>query len=360
MLCEPLESRRLMSVSLNPATHVLTLDGTPADDTILVKVVGANLTGTVDGAPFSVPVASVSKIVAYGRQGYDTITLDASVKVNATLYGDGPGTPSAYSPINGDVIHGGSGNDTICGGRNSGFLSGGAGNDTLDAGPGDTGLDGGPGNDRLINGGGENQIDGGPGVDTADYSASTVPVLLGNDLTLVANGFSGGNAGSVSEGDAIENVENFTGGKGNDKIYGDNGANVLKGNGGNDYIKPGLGNDQVFGGAGFDRVDYSDVTVNLRITLDDVANDGPAGGKANVHSDIEQVDGGSGDDYIVGSDADNVLVGGPGRDALFGLGGNDTFFAREGNIDFISGGTGTDKARIDLADSTTGIESFLP
>ena len=360
MFCEPLESRRLMSVSLNPATHVLTINGTPGNDTISVKVVGGNLKGTVNGAPFSVPLAGVSKIVAYGRQGYDSITLDANVKVNATLYGDGPGTPSAYSPIDGDVIHGGGGNDTIYGGRNSGFLDGGAGNDTLDAGPGDTGLAGGPGNDRLINGGGENQIDGGPGVDTADYSASLLPVLLGNDLTLGANGFTPGTAGSSSEGDSIANVENFTGGKGNDKIFGDNGANVLKGNGGNDYIKPGLGNDQVFGGAGFDRVDYSDVTVNLRITLDDVANDGASGGKANVHSDVEQVDGGSGDDYIAGSNADNILVGGPGKDALFGLGGDDTFFAREGNVDFISGGTGTDQARIDLADSTIWIESFLP
>ena len=50
MLFESLESRRLMSVSLNPTTHLLTVNGSGGDDTIKLTVVGTSLKVTLNNA----------------------------------------------------------------------------------------------------------------------------------------------------------------------------------------------------------------------------------------------------------------------------------------------------------------------
>ncbi len=86
-------------------------------------------------------------------------------------------------------------------------------------------------------------------------------------------------------------------------LFGDNGDDLLDGRG---------GNDDTHGGAGVDTSDYSDRTANLNISLDDVNNDGGPGGHDNIHSDIENVLGGYGNDMIVGSAANNMITGGGG------------------------------------------------
>jgi Ca2+-binding RTX toxin-like protein len=362
MQVETLESRRLLSVSLNATTHLLTATGTAGNDTITFHVTSSTLKVVDNGVVHNYPASAVTKIIAYGKQGYDNLKLDSSVNIPAVLYGDGAGTSSAYSAISGDNLVGGNKNDTLYGGNNSGSLLGGAGNDRIYTGPGDTGIEGGVGNDTIFNQGhGQNSIVGGSGTDTVDYSSSTAPVRVGNSEVLTEEG-AGGGAGTSSEGDFISGCENFTGGSANDRIYGTGGANVLKGGPGADFIKPLGGTDQIWGGTGTDKVSYATVdffAVSVRITLDNAANDGYAGNNANIHADVEQIEGGDGDDYLSGSAANNVIIGGLGHDAMYGLDGNDTIYARDGDSDFISGGLGTDTARKDPFDTTTGIEVFL-
>ena len=55
------------------------------------------------------------------------------------------------------------------------------------------------------------------------------------------------------------------------------------------------------------------------------------------------------------------LVGGLGQDRLFGLGGPDVLSARDGHFDFLAGGSGFDRARIDLLlDEIRDVEKLLP
>src|SRR6185436_12755913 len=126
---------------------------------------------------------------------------------------------------------------------------------------------------------------------------------------------------------------------------------TMNGDAGNDTLDGRNGDDDMRGGAGSDLVDYSDRTAALSISLDDVANDGGIGGHDNVHSDIEQINGGQSDDVITGSNADNVILGMGGNDRITGLGGNDAIYggtvgtadvpANHG-MDVIDGGDGND------------------
>src|SRR5688500_13426303 len=105
------------------------------------------------------------------------------------------------------------------------------------------------------------------------------------------------------------------GGDGNDTLTGGDGFDTLDG---------GAGKDSIRGRSGFDTVTYKSRVNPLVITLDDASNDGEAGERDNVRSDVEAVVGGSGDDKITGSGAANELSGGLGNDSLRGEGNADT------------------------------------
>jgi Ca2+-binding RTX toxin-like protein len=133
----------------------------------------------------------------------------------------------------------------------------------------------------------------------------------------------------------------FNGGGGNDSLLGSEFDDAMSGGTGNDTLDGRGGADDMQGGDGLDTADYSDRTADLVIDLDDNADDGEAGENDNVHSDIETVLGGSGDDSITGSNADNLLVGNDGNDTLNGEGGADTLQGNAGD-DEIHGGDGAD------------------
>ena len=113
-------------------------------------------------------------------------------------------------------------------------------------------LQGGPGDDTLTPGPGDDTVGGGAGEDAIDYSDRTLAVAI----TLG----SGGSAGVAGEHDTIAaDVEDATGGAGNDVITGDKrrqlsgggaGDDVVTGGGGDDDLDPGDGADQLDGGAG--------------------------------------------------------------------------------------------------------------
>jgi Ca2+-binding RTX toxin-like protein len=180
-----------------------------------------------------------------------------------------------------------------------------------------TNVSGGNGNDSLKGGSGPDTLGGGAGND----------LLVGND------------------GD-----DSLVGGAGSDNLAGGNGDDVMLGDT-NDPAGP-FGADNYEGDAGNDTADYSFRTDALRITMDDdLANDGGAGGTEgdNVHSDVENVLGGSASDRITGNASANFISGGAGKDTLIGGAG----------LDKLVGGTGVDsllgQADIDLffmSDST--------
>lgn len=142
-----------------------------------------------------------------------------------------------------DIANGFGGNDTLYGGRGNDVLAGGAGNDSLM---------GQRGNDHLFLDPGNDVISGGPGRDTLQVSgARDVTVRLGLS-TRQDTGYGR---------DLILGIEDVSGGRGNDRLFGDgknnrlsgnDGNDLLEGQGGNDLLRGGAGNDRLIGGAGTD------------------------------------------------------------------------------------------------------------
>jgi Ca2+-binding RTX toxin-like protein len=139
--------------------------------------------------------------------------------------------------------------------------------------------------------------------------------------------------------------DSIAGGDGNDSINGGDGNDNLFGRGGDDLMHGGAGSDNIAGGKGNDTADYSTRTVGVRVTIDDVADDGELGlnlvENDNVRSDIETVIGGDGSDVIINETEHPVLVeGGAGNDTLIGTSGNDTLQGQSGT-DMLDGASGT-------------------
>ena len=231
----------------------------------------------------------------------------------------------------------GAGNDQITGNELNNILTANDGNDALNGGGGVDVLYAGDGNDSLAGGtstGGVNQLWGGEGIDTVTYADQTAVVYV--DL--------GAGAGYVKEegalvlADALDSIENATGGSNNDTLIGDEGGNVLNGGAGQNALY-GLDGDDVFtggtatggtnqlwGGEGSNTVDYSDMTATVRVDL------GAGGGyvlRGSAFVLVDQMDnvqnaiGGESDDRLIGNDEANRLDGGLGQNALYGLGGDD-------------------------------------
>jgi Ca2+-binding RTX toxin-like protein len=129
-----------------------------------------------------------------------------------------------------------------------------------------------------------------------------------------------------------------------DDIHGTDRDDVIRGLAGNDIIRASAGDDYIDGGKGWDMLDYTSYRGRLSITLQDkgeslVYGDG-------VHRDtlvsIEQIVGGSGNDYFVGNKANNVFSGGAGHDYFVASSGYDTYNGDDGYdlVDFSRIGTG--------------------
>jgi len=290
--------------------------------------------GTMDKADYS------------GRSTAVTVTLSGGADDGAAGEGDNVGPA-------GDVenVTGGSAGDTITGDGNANVLVGGPGNDILNGlGSTDT-LNGNQGNDTLNGGGGDDTLDGGLGADVFNGGVGSNDVayyaLRPQALNISIDGVA--NDGAAGEGDNVGlDVENLTGGSAGDTLTGSAAANTLVGGPGTDTLNGGGGNDDLRGGPGADTLNggpgpadvawYGDRLDPLTISIDGVANDGGSGGAEgdNVGLDVENVQGGLGNDTIFGSAFANSLFGGAGNDILNGLGGTDQLFGGPGDDDLFS------------------------
>ncbi len=139
-----------------------------------------------------------------------------------------------------DILSGGTGNDVIDGGAGTDIVNGENGNDVLTGDAGNDSLNGGSGNDILQGETGADVFAGGAGKDTVTYTEKIV------DLTIDIDGKA--DDGIFGEKDNIKtDVENISGGSGNDTITGSSGANTISGGSGNDALSGGSGNDFIFG-----------------------------------------------------------------------------------------------------------------
>ena len=332
------------------------IGGTGNDD-----LAGSPLADTLFGGAGSDTLRGDAGIdILWGEAGDDTLEGGAG---NDTLNGD-DGSDMLEGGAGGDTHNGGAGFDSadyrartasvtasLDGSANDGEtvevdnvkpdverLLGGGGDDTLTGNNGVNTLEGGAGDDLMDPGkGAGDQLLGGPGTDTVTYSARTAAVVL--DLDGLADD------GELNENDLIDtDVENLTGGAGNDRLAGSAGANVLSGGNGNDILDGDMGGDVFLGGTGTDTADYSSRTAAVTADPDGWADDGEAGENDLIETDVEGLAGGSGNDVLTGALGTNVLSGGAGDDTVDGAQGDDDIDGGGGN-DELRGGTGVDIVR---------------
>jgi Ca2+-binding RTX toxin-like protein len=254
-------------------------------------------------------------------------------------------------------VRGLGGDDTICLGPGRDIVKGGAGDDTFVS---EASVDG---SDHFV---------GDAGLDRVSYSARTVAVDVSIDaqaddgqagerdkVLASVEAVTGGRAGDVLSGSNLDNA--FDGGDGDDLLRGGPGVDSLRGNGGNDQLIGDAGNDFLFGnqgndaavaasgadGADFfegstgtDAASYAARAAQVRVTLDDLANDGASGEGDEIRLDVENVLGGSGNDILRA----NQFQSGPNR--LVGNGGNDFLSVTDAPHligDVVDGGPQTDQ-----------------
>jgi Ca2+-binding RTX toxin-like protein len=127
----------------NPSLRTLTVVGTPADDVISFNA--GSPSGIVYAQISGVPTGSfmpTGRIIAYGEDGHDEISVDEAIALTAILDG-GEGD---------DELSGGAGDDLLLGGGGSDRLTGAAGNDFLAGGQGTDRIVGSAGHDVLVAG----------------------------------------------------------------------------------------------------------------------------------------------------------------------------------------------------------------
>ena len=141
------------------------------------------------------------------------------------------------------------------------------------------------------------------------------------------------------------------GGPGDDELRAGWGIDTLRGGLDNDYLDPDYGSDDIEGNGGFDQVSYAFRGNPMNLSIDDVANDGVVGENDNIHTDVERIDSGDGDDHITGSDGPNQLFAGGGDDLVSGGAGNDGVHGEDGDddvrgdldVDYVRGGPDQDE-----------------
>jgi Ca2+-binding RTX toxin-like protein len=161
--------------------------------------------------------------------------------------------------------------------------------------------------------------------------------LTVNDLTL-----QGGNQNDTIRGGAGN--DKLLGGTQDDDLDGGGGVDTVDGGEDNDSIDGGAQGDSLIGGTGIDFATYATATSPVNVTIDGLANDGgaPDGSADNVQLDVENVKGGSANDFITGSTIANELTGNGGNDTVNGGAGDDKVSGSAG-IDRLLGGLGNDK-----------------
>lgn len=148
------------------------------------------------------------------------------------------------------------------------------------------------------------------------------------------------------------------GGPGDDRLSGSRGDDVLVGGPGDDLLAGGPGNDlfdegpgrngaDIFrGGRGIDIVSYATRTRRVVADFQGDADDGQRGEGDQIRRDVEELQGGEGNDRLTGNSRANRIDGGPGADRIRGGNGPDVLIAgADSRRNRLAGGGGEDELR---------------
>jgi Ca2+-binding RTX toxin-like protein len=374
------------------------------------------------------PAAALATSSVKYSSGVVTVNGDANDNAFDVTFGTSSGhTQIDFQDINGDTIDPpGSG---ICASDGGGVkctaddsnaldgivINGNAGSDHVQTHSAPAGFpltfNGGPGDDFMYAGPEKDTFHGGDDYDWANYGSVAGPVNvsadgvandgmvgetdnIGTDVEEI-DGTDGNDtltATSSVPADCMRDCAELYGARGNDTLNGGSGPDYLEGDAGNDTLNGNAGQDELaadpgaddlHGGADFDFIEYSaepysgTAAPSVNVSLDDLANDGMTGqdgpgvngaGVAgdNVHSDVEEVYGSSGDDTLTGNAGFNALDGNPGNDTIDGGGGqdflvgdrgDDVIQARDEAQDVVECDAGNDTATTDNIDVVSECET---
>lgn len=229
-------------------------------------------------ASTAIRMGSTTGVTTVTANGFSNITVSGTTNGDILDF-------SAIDLVNIVRIQGADGDDTITGNASANVIWGGNGNDILRGGDGNDSLVGDAGDDVLSGGAGNDTINGSGGSDTVDYSYATANLTVSLAITA---------AQTVAAGDVdtITNVENLTGGAGNDTLTGTTTANTIRGGDGDDTINAGRGNDVIDGGAGFDKAVFAGVSTTYSLTT--------SGGIVSIVDNATSADGNDGTDQLIG------------------------------------------------------------
>ncbi|MGH3482766.1 MAG: calcium-binding protein [Nocardioidaceae bacterium] len=326
----------------------------------------------------SAAAVTATALAPSGSQADDAVAVTCG-SLPATIVGDngpdrirGTSGPDVIASLGGnDIVFGVGGDDTIClgAGRDSG--KGGAGDDEFRAEPAD-------GSDSYV---------GDVGRDLMSYLQRTTSVTVSID--------GDSDDGAAGERDDVQlSIEDVVGGQADDRLVGSDAVNGLFGGDGSDELVGSLGNDSLSGGNDDDRLignagddfgfgnagndvwvgaavdDGSDVFEGsvgidtasytfrnagdpVSVRIDNLANDGSNGEGDNIRLDVENVSGGSGNDFLSARQFQER------RNHLAGDFGNDIIDTRDAPVlaaDIASGEVGSDLCLTDADDARQACE----
>ena len=251
-------STQTAAVAVCTATHTAAFATCDATEATCLGAAGTPLCSICradDGTGSEGDTVNDDVEIVLGSKGNDTISATWAV------CSDGATVPTVKCTLKGNE-----GDDTLTGSSHNDLIDGGTGNDMMQ---------GGLGNDTFV---------GGAGFDTVSYADRSNAVKVSLDSTRL---WTAGQNGETGENDAIpSDIENLTGGAGNDSLRGNASANIIHGGAGNDTIEGAAGNDALYGDAGNDLI------------YGGVGNDMLVGGAGT-----DTLVGGDGDDFIDSADS---------------------------------------------------------
>lgn len=288
------------------------IHGDDGDDTLVYAALESGITADFDY--ILSPDAGIVQQHKLNDALFDTPPFAADIfdeveNIIGTLHDDviigGAGANKFWGLDGDDAISGLGGSDTIWGG---------IGNDTINGGDHSDLLHGEDGNDFINGGASSDEIYGGDGADTLKGGSSHDLIFGGNDN------------------------DDIDGGQGNDTIHVGNGNDTVDGGAGSDTIHVYGNGDNVINGGGWkDTVIFDDNPVFLNmVTGEAIRTDG-----TDTIINVENIESGSGEDFIIGNMSANVIETGDGDDNVSGSGGDDIIKAG-GDDDTINGDTGDD------------------
>lgn len=235
---------RIQTVQQVVIDGTLYVSGTNSADRIVVQPASGGIGVRMNN--ILLPRLAVrDRVVIYGGNGSDTITVGSNMPLKVEFYG-GNGDDYLTGGANADILDGGAGRDRLLGGGGADLLLGGPGDDTLS---------GGVGNDTLY---GDRYLDQHGDVQTPAVNLHGRDTLNGDagDDRVYGDGNSDkiyGGAGNdlLRGGDGIDTI---SGDAGDDAISGDAGGDKLYGRAGNDVIIGGDSIDTIYGSTGADLI----------------------------------------------------------------------------------------------------------